>query len=112
MSNNDDRDHNHKMITIAKTSLSAMPLPFVFFRSAWYLLNLITGTVCPWGYVCNKGVRSPGLCDLMDGRRTSAESHLSNIITVRIFIHSVRQHRRDLTSYKKAIIMSLKNLQF
>eukprot|EP00596_Hydrurales_sp_CCMP1899_P003829 CAMPEP_0119046840 /NCGR_PEP_ID=MMETSP1177-20130426/49261_1 /TAXON_ID=2985 /ORGANISM="Ochromonas sp, Strain CCMP1899" /LENGTH=468 /DNA_ID=CAMNT_0007020551 /DNA_START=57 /DNA_END=1460 /DNA_ORIENTATION=- len=59
--------------------LLVMPLPFFVFRSAWYLLNLITGTVCPWGYICNKGVRSPGLCDLMDGRRTSAESHLSNI---------------------------------
>lgn len=58
------------------------PLPDILFSAFWMLLNLFGGCFVPWGDIACQGVRSPGQCDLASGRKTMAEHHLEEFITV------------------------------
>ena len=60
----------------------AMPLPGSFFNVYWFFLNLMGGTISPYGNICCTGVRSPGQCDLMEGRKTMSDVHLGEIVAV------------------------------
>ena len=61
----------------------AIPLPGVFFNLYWFILNLCGGVLAPWGNICSTGVRSPGQCDLMEGRKTMSDLHLAEVIRER-----------------------------
>jgi hypothetical protein len=60
-----------------------VPLPDFFFAMFWAILNIFAGCIVPWGHVALPGVRSPGLWDLASGRRTTADWHLAEIVSVR-----------------------------
>ena len=58
------------------------PMPNLFFDIFWAILHILAGTLLLSGQVAAPGVRSPGQCDIASGRKTMAEWHINEIISV------------------------------